>query len=74
MKANKGMILGIAAGVAAAGIATYFLTTKSGKKSGAKLKIKGQKVVDQFKHIMENMTCNCEPKNKDKAESVSINN
>ncbi len=64
MKANKGLILGIAAGVAVAGVATYFLATKNGKKSGKKLKAKGQKVADQFKHIMDSMSCSCEAQNK----------
>ncbi len=73
MKTNKGLILGIAAGVAVAGVATYFLANKNGKKSGDKLKAKGQKVVDQFKNIMDSMSCNCEAKNKPE-KLVPINN
>ncbi len=73
MKANKGLIVGIIAGVAVAGVATYFLTNKNGKKSGDKMKAKGQKVVDQFKNIMDIMPCSCEAKNKPE-KLASINN
>lgn len=54
MKANKGLIIGLAAaGVAIAGAIVFFTTTKTGKKAMKKWNIRGKKMSEGVQEIIK---------------------
>ena len=54
MKANKGLIIGLAAaGVAIAGTIVFLTTTKTGKKTMKKWNIKGKKFAEGVEGIVK---------------------
>lgn len=54
MKANKGLIIGLAAaGVAIAGAIVFLTTTKAGKKTMKKWNVRGKKMSEGVQEIMK---------------------
>lgn len=54
MKANKGLIIGLAAaGIAIAGAIVFLTTTKAGKKTMRKLNVKGKKFAEGVEGIVK---------------------
>lgn len=52
MKNNKSYLIAFAAGAAAAGLAAYWLKSKSGQSATNKLKVKGEKMIDEAEDIL----------------------
>jgi gas vesicle protein len=52
MKKNKGLLIAFAAGAAAAGVAAWWLNSKKGKSATDKLKLKGEKMIDEAEDIL----------------------
>ena len=52
MKANKNLLIAIAAGIAVAGLVGLLAATEKGKRTTGRLKSKGRKIVDQVEEII----------------------
>ena len=54
MKANKGLIIAIAAGVAVAGLAGYLISSEKGKKIRKKWKSRGAELAGEIDEMVSN--------------------
>jgi gas vesicle protein len=51
MKANKGLLIALATGVAVAGFAALLFSTKEGKKIRKNMKVKGEKLTEHLDEL-----------------------